>query len=376
MISLTSEKLSATLKKLGSVTSAVTVIFVFLTMLFNFELNLAGQTNTYGLEGCNQKVLNQWMATVKKDAQMHGNKKYTAILFDENLNVAWVNRTYGSVGDLIYVAVMKEKDDVDSKISVSFTPCSQEPDAPSLFVSQSVTLPLPQGQKIAESDDSVPVDPGSTEQDLDKTGEKGTGMVKFPPRSCFNPQVTISVSVTKTGSTLTTGSFILEQYQRYRATLQLGVVFSNLNSGDFSVAGGKIINKGPTNRGPHYMLYTVVYAAPRYIGSLFSSKKAYEGRDILHDQGFFDRIGAVVGVGINQNVADTFHLGLSFEVMYGVNFIGAWETTKLNQLAAGYSINDSFTGADTDIPVVTTWKSGFVMGLSLDLRYVYSLFNN
>jgi hypothetical protein len=368
-------------KRFKSQLLKIFTVFALCCLFFNPTLptlRAAGQTNTpkkadtYGLEGCNQKVLNYWLATVKKDARMHGNKKFTAILFDENLNVAWVNRTYGSVGDLIYVAVIKEKDEVDSKISVSFAPCSQEPDAPSLFVSQS--LSLPNGQNVVPPTDDNAAASGEEGEESDQTGEKGTGMVKFPPRSCFSQSVTITVK--KSVENSPEGTFILQQYQRYRATLQLGVVFSNLNSGDFSVAGGKIINKGPTNRGPHYMLYTVVYAAPRYIGSLFSSKKAYEGRDILHDQDFFDRIGAVVGVGINQNVADTFHLGLSFEVMYGVNFIGVWEFTQLNQLAAGYHINDSFTGADTDIPVVTTWKSGFVMGLSLDLSYVYNLFKN
>jgi hypothetical protein len=182
----------------------------------------------------------------------------------------------------------------------------------------------------------------------------------------------VTITVKKDGEN-STGTFILEQYQRYRATLQFGVVFSDLNSGDFIVQEGKIFNEGPTDRGPHYMLYTVIYAAPRYIGSLFSPKKFYEGRDILHDLGFFDRIGAVVGVGINNKIFDTFHLGFSFEVMYGVNFIGVWEFTRLNQLAEGYTLGDDFTGET--IPQVKTWKTGFTIGLSLDLRYVYSFFS-
>jgi hypothetical protein len=281
-----------------------------------------------------------------------------AVLFDENLKVVHLSRDYSAVGDWIFVGVLRDKAESTGNISVGYSPCAAEPEAPQVYVGDTFTV---SGEQAAEVEYIIE---------------------KFPPKRCFNTQVTITV--TKKGLDPTTraevtieGEYVLQQYKRYRATLQMGVLFSNLQEQTFALmkngAESTIYSKGPENTGPQYVTSLVIYSFPRYLSGIFSSKQRFLGRDIVHDQTFTDRIGAVLGVGIDDP-GSRFYLGLSFELLYGINLIGVYEFARVNELV-GLKEGDEFSGTEAEIPTRDTWKKRIVFGLSIDLRYVTALFS-
>jgi len=303
---------------------------------------------------------NEWLAEIETDMRdrLKDKGNYVAILFDQTLKVTRVSREYGAVGDMIYAGVLRNKKDPTGNVSVEYSPCDLEPSAPNIYV-------------------------GGT---LDITGKQGSVDVfvidKFPPRRCYNSSVTIKVEkvakneVTNKEET-TEGQYIWQQYQRYRATLQLGILFTDTQDQTYGIRkdGDKtvIYSKGPEDKGPSYVTSLVIYSFPRYLTSIFSSKSRFQGRDILHDNDFIDRINAVLSVGIN-NPGRRFSFGLSFEVVYGVNIVGVYEYARITELA-GLKVGDEFTGAADTIPTHDVWKKKLTFGLSIDLRYVTALFS-
>jgi hypothetical protein len=352
--------------KKNSLILFITAVVLF-TLIFSVNLReLSAQPAKPGKIDIN-KEWSKFISEVTKDARLHGKKHFTAILFDENLEPIHANRYTAISGELIYVGVLKEEEEVDHYFSLDFHPCSLESNSPSLLVRQTNPVKKPVQGEIDEV-----------------IGEAaGDTVEKFPPGSCLNQHVTLTVKKTMIGSdgkekVVARGQFVLEQYKRYRATLQLGILFSRLNNeqyGLMSKQGKNIIySKGPDGRAPQYNLSVIIYGIPHYIGSLFSSKHLYNGRDILHDRSFFDRIGAVVGTGL-KNRMGRFVIGFSFEVIYGVNLMGVWEFARLNELAGDLNLGDAFTGTEAEIPLNSRWRSKFVVGISFDFRYISRIMN-
>lgn len=301
---------------------------------------------------------NNWINEIKRDSRLSGKKNFVAILFDENLKVVHVSRDYAAVGDWIFVGVLRDKAESTGNITVGYSPCAAEPEAPQVYVGDTFTVPGKQAAK--------------TEYIIEK----------FPPKRCFNTLVTISVKKkgldpTTRAQVTTEGEYVLQQYKRYRATLQMGVLFTNLQEQTFALkkdgAETTIYSKGPENTGPQYVTSLVIYSFPRYLSGIFSSKHRFLGRDIVHDQTFTDRIGAVLGVGLNDP-GRRFYLGLSFELLYGINLIGVYEFARVNELV-GLKEGDEFSGTEAEIPTRDTWDKKIVVGLSIDLRYVTALFS-
>src|SRR5205814_811773 len=130
-------------------------------------------------------------------------------------------------------------------------------------------------------------------------------------RRCYNTTVDVSIVGDNRGTNLVQ-RYPLTQYDRYRGTVQAGILFTPLHDATFALRQDQadtskrfIYDKGPTNEGPEYIATLNVYAVLKYLPSLLgranrSDNSPYSGRDPIHDQDMFDRIGGILGVAITN----------------------------------------------------------------------------
>jgi hypothetical protein len=209
-----------------------------------------------------------------------------------------------------------------------------------------------------------------------------------PVPQCFGASVELHLN--KAGAPKFVSTQIT-QYERYRATLQLGAVFSKKHIESFGLApiGGKqvLVSKGPdADRAPEYTASVVIYAFPRYLyrrrvsdppflpaaGTATERKVPYFGREPVHETGAIDRLGAMFGVGMSQP-GRRFVTAVTFEIFTGVNVFAGGEFVKLIKLN-GYEPGQEFTGAADAIPLRDKWERGTMIGMSFDGRYATALF--
>jgi hypothetical protein len=287
------------------------------------------------------------------EQEMAKKKDIFWILLDEDLGELYRSPDSNAVqGNPIYVGVLYKKENLP-KFTIDFSPCSLEPESPLVFVHDETIF----GKFQSTS------------------GKVEYGIHEFPPRSCWNDSVTIKVSVEPKSTGKNEKSFIVNQYRRYRATLQMGVLLSGLQETSFGLrAEGEkkiIFNKGPENNGPVYAVSLILYSLPKYLKG-FLGGKPYKGRDIINEWDLFDRIGGVVGVDITKPTR-RFIAGISFDVLYGVSVFLVREWALLNKLV-DVKEGDSFDGNAEEIPIRSYWGGKWTFGISLDLRYVTALF--
>jgi hypothetical protein len=192
------------------------------------------------------------------------------------------------------------------------------------------------------------------------------------PVECGSASPVVAVTVIDSKGTEKSRSHTLNLYERYTATIHLGVLNSKLRNADYGLrtSGGTstLVNRETEERGPEYTAMVVIQALPRY----FQSGLAYPGRDLLHDNATLDRVGLVLGFGIKEP-AKRFGLGLSYEMTRGVNLVAVHEWFKRDELD-GVRVGDTFAGAAADIPLRKTWSKGWSIGLTIDLGFVTQIF--
>src|SRR5688572_3224280 len=250
-------------------------------------------------------------------------------------------------GDPIYVGVFTSNPVEWSSARIRFEPCSLEPSTPNILASGSLG-------------------------DLSKALQSEEFSIReFPVRQCWDSAVTIN----GTGPEDKQFSYALQQAKRYRATVHLGTVFTE-NHGDETFAlqstpdGQRIFSQGPVERGPEWVGALVFYSVLKYLPSL-AGRPAFPGRDPVADNGIVDKIGAVVGVGL-EHPSERFIGGFSFEIAAGVNALGVWEWAQVNKLK-GVTEGSIFTGAPSEIPTQKAWEKKFVFGISMDLIYAVNM---
>ena len=159
--------------------------------------------------------------------------------------------------------------------------------------------------------------------------------------------------------------------------MTLGAIFTDQTAHTFGLSPDQdkknhIFDKGPDGRGPEYLATLVVYALPRQL--LQITGKRYKGRDIVHENGFLDRIGGVAGVGINDPTK-RFVAGFSFELTRGIHAQLVHRWARLPQLE-GVTAGAEFSGTAEQIPLRDHWERAWVGGLAFDLRYAVALFGH
>jgi len=286
----------------------------------------------------------EWQQELRRK---NGNNRFTEVVFLGNQNVCFRNRDYGVTGDPIYIGVFSSHSEAWDTATIEFDPCALEPASPTILASDKSSV-------------------------LSGFQSGGWKLSTYPERSCFNGSVVVTVK-TSIGPTDVTARTSIDQSTRYRATAQLGVMFTTLHDQTFGVrqdsTGSHIYSKGPEQNGPEYYAAVVLYSLPRYIPVLFG--KRFSGRDPVHDNAFVDRIGGVLGVGI-RDPGSRFVTGLSFEVIPGIDVTGTWNFVKVTRLA-GVKVGEPFSGSADAIPTREVWEDRFAWGVSLDLRYVSAL---
>jgi hypothetical protein len=279
-------------------------------------------------------------------------KSYTMIVFTESGDVCYANRLYGVAGDPIYIGLWTNVSDPVSWKPIQFTPCSLEDAAPAIFVSADSVSVRPQAQAGDHWD-----------------------LMRGQPRQCFNDSVGISAATQSNNQAV---AFTLLQYRQYRATLQLGVLFTPQHTSSFGLAtnsaGASVIHDSASHgNGPEYVASLVVYGLPHYLHTLVGGP-VYRGRDLLHDDSLWDRLGLVTGIGLSEP-SRRYVVGVSFEIMYGFNVVFAEELHRQTVLEAGVDSGAPFLGTADAIPKHDQWNHEVVVGISLDLRYVQELFS-
>ena len=292
-------------------------------------------------------------SVMEGDIDERENGPFTFWVLRENRGLCYANRDFGVVGDPIYVGIFTSSSSLWQDAEVDFDPCRIQPEAPNVLVSGNLNI---------LSGVQAP---------------RGT-IHEFGPRRCYNTGVQITVSPGPAPPNVTPPqpqTVYLDQYQKYRATVQAGVLFTDTQHRSFGLrpdgSDQVIFDKGPEGKGPRYFASLVLYGVLKYLPSL-GGGDGYEGRDVVHDNSFTDRLGLLLGVGLSSP-ANEFAIGASFEVITGVNAIGGWYFAKTRVLE-GLSEGDPFVGQAADIPTKEEWRSDFNLGLSIDLRYLTGLF--
>jgi hypothetical protein len=196
-------------------------------------------------------------------------------------------------------------------------------------------------------------------------------IVSFLPETCWNDQVLVTL---KAGGSTSRAN--VRQYARYLATVHLGTIFSELHDGGFGLrpdgADKRIFDKGPTDRGPEYLVSLVIYAAPKHVASLVRGR-VYKGREIRNERSFADRLGFTAGVGLSSP-AERFFIGGAFELFAGINVLVGEDLAEVATLPSGVEVGSIFVGEEADIPVQRKWKGRLTFGISFDLAYAAALF--
>jgi hypothetical protein len=278
---------------------------------------------------------------------------FSLVVFCRDVTAFPIDRDYGVEGEPIYVALY----DNGTLLSphAELPTCSIEAAGPRVFQSE-------------------------TASGLQST--QAFSIQVLLQRACYDTSVEIDLKAQRTDQATqkladVSRSYTLGQAVRYNATLQVGPLFTNQQPHTFGLSVDSqgvshILDKGPTGRGPEYIGTLVLYALPRQLASLFGGKP-YDGRDILHDQSFADRLGGVLGTSLTDP-SKLFVAGLSFEIFSYVNLTAVYSWSRLPELS-GVQAGDVFTGTADQIPVQDQWKGHFALGISVDLRYAAALFN-
>lgn len=312
------------------------------------------EENRYGVSDC-PRAGPDWLAKLRGQSAA-AREHLTVILFRENGVVCYRNRDYGVQGDPIYAGVFLSDPSRWDAVVAEHDPCSLQPEAPAVYVSGDISQ-----LNLRQSDQFYRVYP-------------------FPARSCYNASVAVRVkgplpAVGGLPASQVNMQYLLNQYARYRGTIQVGILNTPQHDTNFGLrdsAGTKLVfNKGPVNRGPEYVASLVLYGIPHYLPTLFGSGERYSGRDIINDQSLQDRLGAVLGVGLNSP-GKRFVAGFSLEVIYGINILGVWDIAQITELV-GLKEGQPGPARAEDIPTRKSWQRKFVTGLSVDIVYMSKL---
>lgn len=307
-----------------------------------------------------------------------GTDDFTVVIFDES-GPCYSSRQFGAEGDPIAVGFIATS---AVPVLLDLDPCNTLGAAPKVLVSADVS--------------------GLTLQ-ADEAGRFVMKAHWFQPlRRCFGAAAGIRVTV-GTGQAAKAVSYSLKQFERYRATLQIGIAASELHEGTFGLrpdgSAKRVIATSAPERGPEYIGSVVLYGLPHYFRRRSAqapsfieqprtpgkpavvapgaaadapAHEPYFGRDPVNENGAMDRVGLLLGAGIAQP-GRRFVAGASVELLTGVNLFVAREFYRRRELE-GVGLGDEFTGEAATIPARDHWRQAWTAGLSLDARYALALF--
>lgn len=196
-------------------------------------------------------------------------------------------------------------------------------------------------------------------------------MGTFGPYSA--PQVTVRIVRTDAGKSVVDRSYTLRIRRTYLAALRLGVGRSGVRFSDFEVEPRSatdtthVIRDLSQSEGREVRPYLTLV----FYGWRFWEKGFWDGRDIEAEPTVAERLNPMVGAGLKKP-GDEWLLGFSLEVARGLDVSLAYQAARVSVLPPGFQVDSVFTGA-VPPPTSKQWKSGVVIGASLDLRVAVSV---
>jgi len=134
-----------------------------------------------------------------------------------------------------------------------------------------------------------------------------------------------------------------------------------------------------TNGGPRNLVsVNVIWYWGSTLRYLLRGSNITEGRDVLKEPNFLERINPTFGFAFTGNVTDNMFAGLTFEFARGGSLFGGYHFGVVKRLA--YPEDDFvpgqtvFTGAQTDIKTSNVSEHAWAFGLILDTRILNALF--
>jgi hypothetical protein len=94
----------------------------------------------------------------------------------------------------------------------------------------------------------------------------------------------------------------------------------------------------------------------------------------VNDWDWSDRVGLAMTFGLSDP-EDTLGIGLSIDIANGFSITATQLYRRMDRLD-GVAEGDAFSGAADTIPKVETWEEEFVVGLSIDGRYITKFFSS
>ena len=277
------------------------------------------------------------------------------------LGVCYANRHFSTEGDPLYIGYARSDGSI---ASLEFDKCEAASAIPKVLIGGAITTELREAVPRFE--------------------------VQWftPAAQCFGTSVQFHLNKANAAKFV---SATITQYERYRATLQVGAVFSKRHIESFGLRteGDQkfLVSNGPgPERGPEYVASVVVYGIPHYLrrravrdppflpgaATAPPRKDPYFGRDPVNESTVADRVGALIGVGLSQP-GRRFVIGGSFELVSGINLFGVREFVRQTFLNEA-SVGDEFNGEAKDISLRDDWDNGWSFGISFDARYAVALF--
>ncbi len=106
------------------------------------------------------------------------------------------------------------------------------------------------------------------------------------------------------------------------------------------------------------------------LGKLKNKSHITQGRDILKEATFCERLNPTFGVSINSEWKENFFFGANFEFTRGGSISAGWHYGKVQKLAdRNFELGtDVYTGTKDDIQLTDSWETGFFIGITLDTR--------
>lgn len=282
--------------------------------------------------------------------QRGGDKNFSFIAFCSDKTTYQPMRSYGVKGDPIYIALYDNERLKQPVFEIQA--CSLEQEGVSLY-NQAAVSNFRGGKQAAKI-----------------SGEKPYTFSPPVIRTCYDGQVVINL-IERPGDKILR-SHVLNQHTRYHGSFMLGTLFTDKASHKYLVgnngAGATVIrDEGPFSSGPTYVISLLLHGLPHY---LFDSA-SYHGRDILHDSSFSDRVGLMLGVGIDKP-QNNLSLGLSYELMRGINLTYSTNWSRVTELD-GVKVGDAIA-AGTAVPTRDRWERYNSLGVSVDFGYVTGLY--
>jgi hypothetical protein len=185
-------------------------------------------------------------------------------------------------------------------------------------------------------------------------------------------------------------TYTIKMSKVFHGTFDVGLINSTMGNPNFELLASatdpnlKVVKKSAGgNRGVVTAMATF-YSSPIIIlESLFGRKQIppykLTGRNFLDDHKIYERIYPTVGVGFIDKTLENLFFGFNWEFARGGAIFVGWHYGKVNtyETSNGFVFEQTqVTDAEFALKQGSAWKTGFAIGLKLDIMIVKNLFGS